>query len=149
MLPFKTVYSGLAGVVQVPRASHLHHVAVKPDKTPCDIKITGGIACIHQPARYEHTATVPQFKWTTFSNTTGGWRCYIIHTAPDVKEMVTKTTQHLTIEFRGWQVQLKSESLALRFKIHKSIVGRMWNLVSKRHGRTNWGTWRWSSDNNW
>jgi hypothetical protein len=61
VLPFKTVYGGLAGVAQVPRARHLHHVAVKPDKTPCDIKITGGIACIHQPARYEDTATVPQF----------------------------------------------------------------------------------------
>lgn len=62
VLPYQTVYRGLAGVTQVPRARHLHHVAVKPDKTPCDIKITGGIACIHQPASYEDTETVTQFK---------------------------------------------------------------------------------------
>ena len=90
VLPFQTAYRGLAGVTQVPRARHLHHVAVKPDKTPCDLKSTGGIACIHQPARYEYTKTVPQFNWTTFSNTRVVRQCCVIHTAPDVKEVVMK-----------------------------------------------------------
>jgi hypothetical protein len=61
VLLFQTVYRELAGVTQVPRVRHLHDVAVKPEKTPCDIKITAGTACIHQPARYEDTETVTQF----------------------------------------------------------------------------------------
>lgn len=50
-LSLDTVYRELAGVAQVPRARHLHHVAVQPGNAPCDIKITGGISCIHQPVR--------------------------------------------------------------------------------------------------